>query len=124
MLFAGLASTAIALISGYTPAEVFARVSLRSLFGLAYLAVIGSLAIAAYAYLLVNEPSIRIVSYALVNPGIAILLGFLFGREKATPYLWLGFPLILVGLTVMLYAENLIKSLSDGSKQKRQKQTL
>ena len=111
MLFAGLVSLVIALISGHTPSTVFAGTSLRSLLGLSYLAIIGSLAITAYAYLLVNEPSIRIVSYALVNPGIAILLGFLFGSETATPYMSIGFPLILSGLTVMLYGETLLGKL-------------
>ena len=105
MLFAGLVSLAIALISGHTPASVFAGASLRSLLGLSYLAVIGSLAISAYAYLLVNEPSIRIVSYALVNPGIAVFLGLLFGNETAAPYMLIGFPLILLGLATMLYGE-------------------
>jgi drug/metabolite transporter (DMT)-like permease len=84
--------------------------------GLSYLAVIGSLAITAYAYLLVNEPSIRIVSYALVNPGIAVFLGFLFGNETATPYMLIGFPLILIGLVTMLYGETLL-----GRLQKRRK---
>ena len=108
MLFAGLVSLAIALLSGHTPASVFAATSLRSLLGLAYLAVIGSLAITAYAYLLVNEPSNRIVSYTLVNPGIAVFLGFLFGNETAAPYMFIGFPLILLGLGTMLYGETLL----------------
>jgi drug/metabolite transporter (DMT)-like permease len=111
MLFAGLAGISIALISGYTPAEVFAGASLRSLLGLSYLAVVGSLAITAYAYLLVNEPAVRIVSYALVNPGIAVLLGFLFAKESATPYLAIGLPLILAGLSIMLYGEAILRSL-------------
>jgi drug/metabolite transporter (DMT)-like permease len=109
MLFAGLVSLALALISGHTPAAVFAGASLRSLLGLAYLGVIGSLAITAYSYLLVNEPSIRIVSYALVNPGIAVMLGFLFGNETAAPYMLIGFPLILFGLATMLYGETLLR---------------
>jgi drug/metabolite transporter (DMT)-like permease len=111
MLFAGLVSLIIALISGHTPASVFTETSLRSLLGLSYLAVIGSLAITAYAYLLVHEPSIRIVSYALVNPGIAVFLGFLFGNETAAPYMLIGFPLILLGLTTMLYGETLLNRL-------------
>ena len=108
MLFAGLVSLVIAVISGHTPASVFTGASLRSVLGLSYLAVIGSVAFAAYAYLLVNEPSIRIVSYALVNPGIAVFLGFLFGNETAAPYMPIGFPLILLGLTTMLYGETLL----------------
>lgn len=113
MLFAGLVSILIALISGHTPSSVFAGLTLRSALGLAYLALVGSLAITAYAYLLVNESSIRIVSYALVNPGIAVFLGFLFGNESATPYLVIGLPLILVGLTTMLYGQSLLQILKN-----------
>ena len=111
MLFAGLVSILIALISGHTPASVFTGLTLRSALGLSYLAVVGSLAITAYAYLLVNEPSIRIVSYALVNPGIALFLGFLFGNESAAPYLGIGLPLILIGLATMLYGRPLLQIL-------------
>jgi len=111
MLFAGLVSIPIALISGHTPASVFAGVTLRSALGLSYLGVVGSLAITAYAYLLVNEPSIRIVSHALVNPGIAVLLGLLFGNESAAPYLGIGLPLILIGLATMLYGQSLLQIL-------------
>jgi drug/metabolite transporter (DMT)-like permease len=107
MLFAGLVSLAIALIAGHTADTVFSGASVRSILGLSYLAVVGSLAITAYAYLLVNEPSIRIVSYALVNPGIAVFLGLLFGSETAAPYLPVGLPLILLGLATMLYGETL-----------------
>lgn len=116
MLFAGLVSILIALISGHTPASVFAGVTLRSALGLSYLAVVGSLAITAYAFLLVNEPSIRIVSYALINPGIAVFLGFLFGNESAVPYLVIGLPLILVGLATMLYGQFLLQILKNGRK--------
>jgi len=111
MLFAGLISLAIALLSGHKPSEIFAGASIRSLAGLSYLAIVGSLAIAAYAYLLVNEPSTRIVSYALVNPGIAVALGLVLGNETAAPYLLIGLPLILIGLTVMLYGETLLRRL-------------
>jgi drug/metabolite transporter (DMT)-like permease len=113
MLFAGLVAIAIALLSGHTPATVFAAASLRSLLGLSYLGVVGSLAITAYAYLLVHEPSIRIVSYALVNPGIAVLLGFLFADESASPYLSVGLPMILIGLAIMLYGEALLRRLTN-----------
>lgn len=116
MLFAGLVSILIALISGHTPASVFTGITLRSGLGLSYLAVVGSLAITAYAYLLVNEPSIRIVSYALVNPGIAVFLGFLFGNESAAPYLVIGLPLILIGLATMLYGQSLLQTMKNRRK--------
>lgn len=77
-------------------------VSTRSWLGLAYLTVPGTLAFFAYGYLIKREPSARVVSYALVNPAIAVLLGLSMG-EKATPYLWFGLPLILLGVSLMLY---------------------
>ena len=56
----------------------------------------------------------RIVSYALINPGIAVFLGFLFGNESAVPYLVIGLPLILVGLATMLYGQFLLRILFRG----------
>ena len=82
-----------------------------SVFGLAFLAVIGSLAFAAYTYLIAHEPAERVVSYALVNPALALFLGLALGSETATPLLFVGFPLILVALVIMLYGERLLKLL-------------
>lgn len=79
-----------------------AAVSLRSWLALAYLTVPGTLAFFAYGYLITREPSSRVVSYALVNPAVAVLLGLWVG-EEATPYLWYGLPLILLGVFLMLY---------------------
>lgn len=111
MLFAGLVCTGLALGTGPPPVQSLSGVTLPAALGLAYLAVIGSLAIAAYAYLIVHEPASRIVSYALVNPGIAVLLGLILGQETAAPYMALGSPLILLGLVTTLYGENLRRAL-------------
>jgi drug/metabolite transporter (DMT)-like permease len=70
-----------------------------------YLAVMGSAALAAYAYLLSHEPNHRIVTYALVNPLIAIILGLTFGREHPVAYLVPGTIMILSGLALMFYGE-------------------
>ena len=80
----------------------FSGVSTASWLGLLYLTIPGTLAFFAYGYLITREPSSRVVSYALVNPAIAVLLGLSMG-EKATPYLWFGLPLILLGVFLMLY---------------------
>ena len=53
------------------------------------------------------EPAERVVSYALVNPLIALVLGLGLASETPTPYLALGVPLALVGLAFMLYGERL-----------------
>ncbi len=82
-------------------------VTASSSFGLWYLAIVGSLAFIAYNYLIAHEPAIRIVSYAFVNPLIAVVLGLMVGNEKPVPYLAAGLPLILSGLFLMLYGETL-----------------
>lgn len=107
MLFVGLVCLGGSLLFSPSPATVVAAASLRSMIGMLYLAIIGSLAFAAYTFLMANEPAERVVSYALVNPLIAVFLGLFFGGETPTPLLWVGFPLILVGLVVMLYGERL-----------------
>jgi drug/metabolite transporter (DMT)-like permease len=88
--------------------EVAAAASLQSVLALVFLATIGSLAFAAYNYLVAHEPAIRVVSYALVNPVIATLLGLIVGDESPVPLLALGLPLILIGVTLMLYGESMI----------------
>jgi drug/metabolite transporter (DMT)-like permease len=107
MLFVGLGCLVAALIAGPSPARLVAGMSGASLFGVLYLGVIGSLAFTAYTYLVNAEPAERVVSYALVNPLIALLLGLGFGGETATPYLAYGVPLALVGLGFMLYGERI-----------------
>jgi drug/metabolite transporter (DMT)-like permease len=108
MLFVGAVSLVVALVAGPPPREAFSSMSAISLFGVLYLAVIGSVAFAAYTWLVAVEPAERLVSYALVNPLIALLLGLGLGGESATPYLAYGVPLALVGLAFMLYGEKLL----------------
>jgi drug/metabolite transporter (DMT)-like permease len=108
MLFVGLASLAVVLVAGPSPADAVRQVSGASLFGVLYLGVVGSIAFAAYTYLVTVEPAERVVSYALVNPVIAIVIGIVLGGEAPTPYLGAGMPLALAGLGVMLYGERLL----------------
>lgn len=108
MLFTGVVSLAIALLAGHRPAGVAAAMSGASLFGVAYLAVVGSVAFAAYTYLVKHEPAERVVSYALVNPLIALVLGLALGAEQPTPLIAVGSPLIIAGLVFMLYGERLL----------------
>jgi drug/metabolite transporter (DMT)-like permease len=109
MLFTGLVSLAITLLAGHRPAEVAAAISGESLFGVAYLAVVGSIAFSAYTYLVKHEPAERVVSYALVNPLIALALGLLLGNESPKPLIAIGSPLIIAGLAFMLYGERLAR---------------
>lgn len=111
MLFVG--ALCVGTLSFFPPslAQIAPTVSAQSAFGLAFLAIIGSLAFGAFNYLVTHEPAIRVTSYALINPVIATLLGLLVGNETPAPLLFLGLPLILVGVTLMLYGEPLLKLL-------------
>jgi drug/metabolite transporter (DMT)-like permease len=108
MLFTGVVALAGSLLFGPRPAAVIAGASLLSAVSVLYLAVVGSAAYAAFTYLVSREPAARVVSYALVNPLIALLLGLGLGSESPTPYLWAGVPLIIVSLVLMLYGERIV----------------
>jgi drug/metabolite transporter (DMT)-like permease len=86
---------------------------------LIYLATIGSVAFYAYVYLIAHEPSIRVVSYAIVNPLIAVLLGLFLGDEKAVPFLVVGIPFICFGLVFMLYGESIKSRWTNKSKREK-----
>lgn len=92
------------------PTFALSGVSVESWLAMAYLTVVGGAAFLAYNYLLANEPSIRIVSYAIVNPLIAVFLGMLILGEKPVPLLWIGVPVILFGLILMLYGDKIFTS--------------
>jgi drug/metabolite transporter (DMT)-like permease len=107
MLFVGIVSLIICTVIGPGPGAVLTGASVLSVFSVLYLGVIGSLAFSAYTYLVAVEPAARVVSYALVNPLIALVLGLGLAAESPTPYLALGVPLALVGLAFMLYGERI-----------------
>jgi len=107
MLFVGAVCLAASFVIGPTPAAVLSHASTLALIGVIYLGVLGSLAFSAYTWLVQVEPAERVVSYALVNPIIALFLGLTLASETPTPYLVLGVPLALVGLGFMLYGERL-----------------
>lgn len=59
--------------------------SLRSVLSLAYLIVFGAIiAFSAYNWLLKVTTPARVATYAYVNPGVAVLLGWLLGGEPLT----------------------------------------
>jgi drug/metabolite transporter (DMT)-like permease len=105
MIFVGIVCGVGLLIFQPALFKAMPVISSRSLFGVWYLALVGSGAFCAYSFLISNEPAIRVVSYAFVNPLIAVLLGMLIDHEKPVPFLLFGIPLILLGLFLMLYGE-------------------
>lgn len=112
MLFAGLIGTLVVLIRGEDATLIFRNSSAISIFSLAYLTIIGGATLGAYNYLLKYEPTNRITSYALVNPMIATIIGLIIAKEEPTKFLWIGVPLILFGLIMMLYIGREKKAIS------------
>jgi len=109
MLFAGSIGLIVSSVLYKPVYAVLPAVSAHSWVGLIYLTVFGALGFYCYSYLIKHEPSIRVVSYAIVNPLIAVCLGLLLGHEKPAQLLMFGFPLILIGLVLMLYGGKIVK---------------
>ncbi len=106
MLAGGAALTTVALIV-YSPHELNpAHYSARSLVGLAYLIVFGSLiAYSAYAWLLANAPIGQVSTYAYVNPVIAIALGAIVLGESVTWRIVGGALLVLAAVAIVVRRE-------------------
>jgi drug/metabolite transporter (DMT)-like permease len=78
----------------------FNLISSRSAVSWTYLTVIGPVAFVAYAWLLRNAPIPLVATYSYVNPLVAILLGYFFGREIITPRILLA--AVIVGSVALV----------------------
>jgi drug/metabolite transporter (DMT)-like permease len=107
MLAGGVVLTAIGLVA-YSPSELDpGRWSGRSIFGLVYLIVFGSLlGYSAYVWLLANAPIAKVSTYAYVNPVVAIALGVIVLDESVTLRIVAGALLILVSVAIVLRRES------------------
>jgi drug/metabolite transporter (DMT)-like permease len=107
MLCGGVVLTLVALVV-YSPHELDpSRYSTRSVVGLWYLIVFGSIVgYSAYAWLLANAPLGQVATYAYVNPVIAIGLGALFLDESVTRRIIVGAALVLVSVAIVVRRES------------------
>ncbi len=81
--------------------------SARSIFGLWYLILFGSiLGYSAYVWLLANAPIGQVSTYAYVNPVVAIALGVIVLGEDITPRVVLGALLILAAVALVIRRES------------------
>jgi drug/metabolite transporter (DMT)-like permease len=82
-LLAGAAAlTVLSLASGEAGDLSVSSVSGRSLFGMGYLIVMGTVVtFAAYVWLLRHVPPTRVATYAFVNPVVAVVLGWSIAGE-------------------------------------------
>jgi len=80
-------------------------VSLRSLLGLLYLIVFGSIiAFSAYIWLLRVSTPARVSTYAYVNPVIAVLLGWALAGEALTVRIGVAAAIIVSGVALITLA--------------------
>jgi drug/metabolite transporter (DMT)-like permease len=107
MLAGGVALTVVGSIA-YSPSELDpSGWSARSVFGLVYLIVFGSLlGYSAYVWLLANAPIAKVSTYAYVNPVVAIALGVIVLDESVTIRIVAGALLILVSVAIVLRRES------------------
>lgn len=79
--------------------------SARSALALFYLVVFGSIvAFTAFTYLIGNVSGSLAMSYAYVNPAIAVLLGVVFSGERLSANMAVALPVILVGVAIVTNA--------------------
>lgn len=79
--------------------------SLRSGLAVGYLVVFGSIvAFSAFTYLIGNVSGPLAMSYAYVNPAIAVLLGVVFSDESVSTNMAVALPVILVGVAIVTNA--------------------
>ena len=82
MLAAGVFFSVTAMARGEHSGFVVADVSARSVLGLVYLSILGSVvAYSAYIWLLQATTPARVATYAYVNPVIAVFMGWAFASE-------------------------------------------
>jgi len=86
-------------------------VSLKSVFGLTYLLIFGSLvAFNAYVWLLRVVPVTRIATHTYVNPIVALLIGWLVDREPLTPAMLIATTVIIIAVWLVLQSNPQRKS--------------
>ncbi len=111
MLAAGICALAYSFFTGPSLVSVAPHFTALSILSVVYLAVFGSLGFVSYNYLIKHEPAIRVVTYAFINPVIALFLGFIVIGEKAVPLLGFGLLMIFFGLFLMFYGEPCAKGI-------------
>ena len=79
--------------------------SLPSLAGWSWLVLASVVAYTCYSWLIAHAPLSLVSTYAYVNPGVAVLLGWLILREPITSDVLLGLTLVLSGVILVTRGE-------------------
>jgi drug/metabolite transporter (DMT)-like permease len=103
---AGGLLVAVAVAVGESAQLDSVALSWRSLVALAYLILIGSvLAYSAFVWLLQNANPSTVATYAYVNPGVALLLGWAVLSEEITPTILAGALIVLAAVALAVRGE-------------------
>jgi drug/metabolite transporter (DMT)-like permease len=104
-LCGGVVLWIVAFFTGEVRALHLAAVSTRSWIAIAYLVFFGSMmGFTAYVYILKKSTATRVATYALVNPVVALLLGWLLAREAITVRTALAGTVILLAVLLVITA--------------------
>jgi drug/metabolite transporter (DMT)-like permease len=104
-LTGGAALWITGLLTGEVRAFHIASISLRSWLAVLYLIGFGSLlGFTSYLYLLKNSTAARVGTYALVNPVVALFLGWLLAGESITLRTLLAAGVILTAVVLVITA--------------------
>ncbi len=96
MLMGSVSLMIASLLTGELNGWDITAVSSRSIYGLSYLILIGSLVgFASYGWLLQNAPISLVATYAYVNPIVAVFLGNWIGNEPLEPRIWIAAAIII-----------------------------
>src|SRR5579864_632140 len=97
---------AAAALTGEFHATHWASISLKSILGLAYLIVFGSvIAFTAYTWLLQRCPPALVATHTYANPVVAVLLGWLLASEPLTGRVVLASVAILSAIVLIRKGE-------------------
>lgn len=101
----GVVLWVVGLLTGEFRSLHFGAISMRSWLALAYLIVFGSgIGLTAYVYLLKKSTAARVGTYALVNPVVALFLGWLLAGETTTLRTLLAAAVILTAVLLVITA--------------------
>jgi drug/metabolite transporter (DMT)-like permease len=101
LLWGSVMLAAVALVSGEAGELHMAVVSAKSLGGVAYLVVMGTVVtFSAYMWLLRHVAPTRVATYAFVNPAVAVLLGWAVAGEHLSAGTLLATAVIIGAVAV------------------------
>jgi drug/metabolite transporter (DMT)-like permease len=114
MLAGGVLLGLAGIVAGEIGDVELARVSLRSVLGLAYLIVFGSwVGFTAYAWLLRVARTSLVATYAYVNPVVAVFLGWMILDER------INAATVVAGLVIVVAVALIVTARSGGSGARR-----